>query len=67
MPALYQALYQTLGIEQRTNRRTKVSALMELGFMWMNGSCYYYFEVFMMSWESMEMDNMVSVLGEMKN
>lgn len=35
--------------------------------MWMNGSCYYYFEVFMMSWESMEMDNMVSVLGEMKN
>lgn len=34
---LYQAFSQTLGIEQRTNRQTMASALMELAFMQMNG------------------------------
>lgn len=34
---------------------------------WLNGSCYYYFEVLLMFWESMESDNMASLLGEMKN
>lgn len=40
---------------------------MELAFTWMNGSCYYYFGIFMTFWESTEIDNMVLLLGEMKN
>lgn len=35
--------------------------------MWLNSSCYYYFEILLMFWESMESDNMASLLGEMKN
>lgn len=56
---MYQALFQTLEMEQRTDRQTKDSALMELVFTRTNGNCYYYFEVFMMFWESIEIDNMV--------
>lgn len=42
------------GTRQRTNRQIKVSAVLELTFTCTGGNCYY-FEVFTMFWESIEM------------
>lgn len=39
---------------------------MEIAFTGMNGT-YYYLELFEMLWESIEIDNMVSLLREIKN
>lgn len=39
---------------------------MEFAFTSMNGT-YYYLELFKMLWESIETDNMVSLLREIKN